>query len=115
MFDDARDRLAAAERLVEAIEACDPDYAGRIMLRALEAMFHGPPDPPLDDLESEARFWASLTCTAELVVVARACAEEIGQRTEDRRFRVDLAARLMAGRPDREWREAYESAVRHDG
>ncbi|GAA0283600.1 hypothetical protein [Rhodovulum strictum] len=110
MFDEARDRLAGAERLIDAIEACDPDYAGIIMLQALEAMFHGAPCPPLDDLDREMRFWAGITCTAELVVLVRACAGEIGGRIEDRVIRIDLAARLMAGLSDRNWRAAYRAA-----
>ncbi|HDR28825.1 hypothetical protein [Rhodovulum sp.] len=98
MFDEVRDRLAVAERLIDAIEACDPDHAGIIMLLALEVMFQGAPCPPLDDLDREMRFCAGTICTAELVVLVRACAGEIGGRIED------------AGHQDRTRRKAHGGA-----
>ena len=106
------ERLARADRLIEAISACDWRDAEVILSAFLEEYRAGPPLPALIEIEDEAAFWASISTYDELMAYFIACGRKLVRRNFGRRGRVQMAARALQGLTAQERRQAITELSR---
>lgn len=96
------ERLHRAEKLMEAIAACEWEDAELVMSRFLYEFRCGLPQPPIGEMKDEAQFWARMATYDELLAYFIEAGKRLVQRRLGTRGRIRLAQRVLQGVPTEE-------------
>ena len=88
-------RLSRARDLVDAVHACDPDDAERIMAIILEEWRTGAPTLSFLDATSDAEFWAGTASFDDLRAVFLAAGRKLARYRLGPRGRIRMVRRLL--------------------